>query len=256
MTSGGFAFPVSTDRLLGSRLTLLQPRDGYRAAIDPVLLAAAVPAKAGDRVLDLGCGIGTAGLCLAMRVEGVRVLGIDMQRDLIALAARNAAANALEGRVTFKAGDVLDFQDRGFDHVLVNPPYLAQGKASVSPNPIKAMANVEGAARLAEWVACAVAAVAVGGSVTFIHRADRAAELRSLMQQGLGDLRLLKLLPRQDVAAKRIILQGIKGATAQFQELGPWVLHDIDGSFTAPTEAILRDAAALRLMDLSLWTYP
>lgn len=252
MTAENIAFAISTDRLLGGRLSLKQPQDGYRAAIDPVLLAASVPAEAGDHVLDLGCGVGTAGLCLAARVAGISVLGIDLQGDLVNLANRNAAANALASRVTFRVGDVLSFRDTGFDHVLVNPPYLARERASISPNPIKAMANVEGAAGLADWVACAIAAVKAGGSVTFIHRADRGDELLALMRRGLGDLRLLKLLPRREAAAKRIILRGVRGASPAFHELGPWVLHEADGRFTPPTEAVLRDAAALPLMDLPL----
>lgn len=245
------AFAVSTDRLLGNRLTLQQPEAGYRAAIDPVLLAASVPAVAGERVLDLGCGVGTAGLCLAVRVPAVRVLGLDLQADLIALAVRNAAANDVQARVSFAAGDVLEFHERDFAHVLVNPPYLSRDKASISPNPIKAMANVEGAARLSDWVAAAVAAVKPGGTVTFIHRADRGDELLGLMQEGLGALKRLPLLPRRDAASKRIILQGTKDAPPHFRELRPWVLHEADGRFTPETEAILRDAAPLRLTDRS-----
>lgn len=241
------AFPVSADRLLGGRLTLQQPEDGYRAAIDPVLLAAAVPALGTERVADLGCGVGTSGLCLAMRVPSVAVLGLDLQADLITLARRNAHANSLADRVTFTRGDVLDFAETGFDHVLVNPPYLARDTASISPNPIKAIANVEGNARLADWVACATVAAKTGGTVSFIHRFDRAEALRQAMAQGLGDLRLLPLLPRQGVAPKRIILQGTKGAPAAFTTLEPWILHDADGRFTPQTEGILRDAAVLPL---------
>lgn len=238
---------TSTDRVLGNRLQLMQPREGYRAAIDPVLLAAAVPAKAGGRALDLGCGVGTAALCLAGRVAGIAVLGLDLQPALIALAVRNAAANGLADRVSFACGDLLAFKEGGFDHVLVNPPYLAREKASISPNPIKALANVEGAAKLSHWVACAISAAKEGGSVTFIHRADRAGELTDLMARGLGDLKLLPLLPRAGAAAKRIILAGTKGAAAGLRNLTPWPLHEFDGSFTAATEAILRDAAALPL---------
>nr|WP_298689071.1 methyltransferase [uncultured Dongia sp.] len=246
------SFPVSSDQLLGGRLTLLQPKEGYRAAIDPVLLAAAVPAAAGDLVLDLGCGVGTAGLCLAVRVPGARVFGLDLQGELITLATHNAAANSVGDRVTFRCGDVLDFRDDGFDHVLVNPPYLARDKASISPNPIKAAANVEGDARLTDWVAAAIAAVKTGGSVTFIHRADRAEELLTLMANGLGALTTLTLLPRDDVAAKRVIVQGVKGSASTVHGQKTWVLHQADGRFTSQTEAVLRDAAALPLKALPL----
>ncbi len=242
---------TSTDRVLGNRLQLMQPRDGYRAAIDPVLLAAAIPAKEGQRVLDLGCGVGTAALCLAARVAGIVVHGIDLQPALVALAVRNAAANGLAERVTFAAGDLLAFKDGGFDHVLVNPPYLARETASISPNPIKALANVEGEAKLRQWVETAIAAAKPGGTVTFIHRADRAAELSALMAMGLGNLRQLPLLPRAGAGAKRVILQGERDAPPGFQMLQAWPLHEADGRFTAATDAVLREAAALPLSELA-----
>ena len=244
-----FDFPVSSDRLLGGRLTLLQPQDGYRAAIDPVLLAAAVPAKPGEHALDLGCGVGTAGLCLAARVPGLRVTGLDLQRDLIRLAARNAIANDLAARVAFRCGDILNFSETGFDHVLVNPPYLTRGSASISPNPIKAKANVEGDAGLADWVNCAVAAVRPGGSVSFIHRADRGDELHALLAQGLGDIAWLDLLPRVGAMAKRVILQGIRGSTVTLRGRRNWGLHQSDGRFTAEPDAVLRDMAAMPIQD-------
>lgn len=247
MTECDVDIAVSSDHLLGRRLTLWQPRDGYRAAIDPVLLAAAVPARAGDHVLDLGCGVGTAGLCLAVRVAGVRVSGLDLQGDLIKLALRNGAANDLATRVQFQCGDILDFRAAGFDHVLVNPPYLARGSASVSPNPIKAAANVEGKAGLSDWVNCAIEAVKPGGSVTFIHRADRGDELCALLARGLGGLARLDLLPRDDAAAKRVIVQGIKGSADPMHGRRNWVLHQSDGRFTAETEAVLRDVAAMAI---------
>ncbi len=239
---------TSTDRVLGNKLQLMQPKDGYRAAIDPVLLAAAVPALAGQRVLDLGCGVGTASLCLAARLAQVTIIGIDLQPGLVALARNNAAANALGDRVHFMAGDLLAFTESGFDHVMANPPYLERDKASVSPNPIKAIANVEGAAKLADWVACAARAVRPGGTITFIHRADRAAELLSLLAAPCGEILELPLLPKAGAAPKRVLLQGTRGAGSGAHRLAPWVLHGADGAFTAATEAVLRDAAALPIV--------
>src|ERR1700733_11829988 len=118
---------VSEDRLLGGRVILRQPIQGFRAAIDPVLLAAAVPASAGQAVLELGAGTGAAALCLARRVEGVRVSGLDQQRDLVRLAAENAVLNGLGRQADFMVGDLLQPPMRlspgSFDHVMANPPY-------------------------------------------------------------------------------------------------------------------------------------
>lgn len=241
-------FEISVDRILGGRLAIAQPRDGYRAAIDPVLLAASVPARAGERVLDLGCGVGTAALCLASRVAGSRVTGIDLQDDLVVLAQRNARDNNLADRVGFQRGDVLAQSAEDFDHVLANPPYLERARASISPNPIKAQANVEGAAVLADWVRAAVAMVTHGGTVTFIHRADRADELCSLMGAGLGRLAMLPLLPKAGAAPKRVLVQGVKGATPGLHVLPPLVLHAPGGAFTGAVDAVLRDGAALPIL--------
>lgn len=240
-------FPVSCDEILGGRLRLIQPREGYRVAIDPILLAAAVPAVAGERVLDLGCGIGTAALCVARRVASVTVTGIDIQGDLVALAQANAAGNGLADRAVFRTGDVLTFADGRYDHVCANPPYLERDRASLSPNPIKAIANVEGAAKLADWVRAAIACVAVGGSVTFIHRAERAAELAGLMAAGLGSLRLLPLLPKAGAAPKRALVQGVKGGRGAATHLPAFPLHAGEGGYSAAAEAVLRNARPLLL---------
>ncbi|MBL8708706.1 MAG: methyltransferase [Rhodospirillaceae bacterium] len=241
-------FEISVDRILGGRLAIAQPRDGYRAAIDPVLLAACVPARAGERVLDLGCGVGTAALCLAWRVAGSRVTGIDLQDDLIVLAQRNARDNNLADRVEFQRGDVLAQSAGNFDHVLANPPYLERARASISPNPIKAQANVEGAAVLSDWVRAAVAMVSDGGSVTFIHRADRADELCALMGVGLGRLTQLPLLPKVGAAPKRVLVQGVMGAPHSLETLPPLVLHEAGGAFTGAVDAVLRDGVALPML--------
>lgn len=252
--SGEAAFTV--DGVLGGRLRIRQPAAGYRAAIDPVLLAAAVLAKAGEQVLDVGCGVGTAGLCLAARVDGVRVSGIDLQRDLAALAAANARDNGLAGRVDFMAGDLLRPPPRlaagTFDHVMANPPFIAAGRGNPPPDPAKAVAAIEGEARLADWLRFCLAMVRLRGSVTVVHRADRLDELLALLRQGLGELTVFPLWPGgapdadgRPRPAKRIIVSGRKGISAPLSLLPGLVLHTADGTYTEQAERVLRDGAAL-----------
>ncbi len=256
MTTSTGEAAFSVDGVLGGRLRIRQPAAGYRAAIDPVLLAAAVPAKAGEQVLDVGCGVGTAGLCLAARVDGVRVSGIDLQRDLAALAAANARDNGLAGRVDFMAGDLLRPPPRlaagTFDHVMANPPFVAAGRGNPPPDPAKAVAAIEGEARLADWLRFCLAMVRLKGSVTVVHRADRLDELLALMRQGLGGLTVLPLWPGGAPAAddgpkpaKRIIVSGRKGIAAPLTLFPGLVLHAADGTYTEAAERVLRDGAAL-----------
>src|SRR5581483_3612145 len=147
---------TTADSLLGGRVVFYQPAEGYRAAIDPVLLAAAVPARAGDRVLDLGAGAGAASLCLARRVPDCRVTGLEIDPGLISLARTNAAENGMGERLSFVVGNVAappkELRPDSFDAVMLNPPYRAEGSGTPSPDPAKQRANAEeGEADLRVW---------------------------------------------------------------------------------------------------------
>ena len=243
---------TTTDRLLDGRVILIQPARGSRAAIDPVVLAAAVPASAGERVLELGCGTGAAALCLAARVPGCRVSGIDVQTDLIALARQGAVASGLEDVVSFEVGDILDLpaaiRAEHFDHVMANPPHQRAGGGRVSPDRAKALAHVEGATDLGAWVRAALAHVKSGGTVTFVHRADRAGEVAALLAAAGGDTIVFPLWPkRQGQAAKRALIQARLRGDGRVRQGRGLVLHRLDGAFSADAEALLRQAQALAI---------
>ena len=240
---------TTLDAVLGGSVTLHQPAQGYRVAIDPILLAAACPAGRGETVVDLGCGVGTAALCLARRVPDVRCIGVEVQPALAALADRNARENGIADRVSFLAGDILDrtlpIYARPADHVIVNPPYLKRGAATPSDNPVKALANIEGEADLAAWVAAAAKAVRPGGTITFIHRADRLPELLALLGARCGGLVIQPLHPKADAAAHRAIVAGRVDQRLPAILLPSLILHEADGSFTPQVQRVLRDGAAL-----------
>jgi tRNA1(Val) A37 N6-methylase TrmN6 len=240
---------TTLDTVLGGRVILHQPALGYRVAIDPILLAAACPAEPGETIADLGCGVGTAALCLARRVADTRCIGVDLQPELAALANRNAEENGVADRVRFLAGDILDrtlaIYAAPADHAIVNPPYLKRGTATPSGNPVKALANVEGDADLAAWVAAAAKAVRPGGSITFIHRADRLPELLALLGARCGGLAILPLHPKAGAAAQRVIVAGRLDQRLPATVLPGLVLHEADGSFSPPLQRVLRDGASL-----------
>ena len=239
------------DRLLGGRVVLRQPRQGYRAAIDPVFLAAAVPAQAGDSVLDVGCGAGAAMLCLARRVEECRVAGIDTQRELVRLAGDNVLLNGVGSRVTVMSGDLLRPPPRlepgSFAHAMANPPYLDATSGTPPPDGGKAVAHVEGEADLAAWVKFALTMVRAKGSVTFIHRADRLDRLLAELSGRAGAIEFFPLWAGEGKPAKRVILRARKGVATPMRVLPGLVLHEADGRYTAAADAVLRGAAALVL---------
>jgi len=242
---------ISEDRLLGGRVILRQPVGGFRAAIDPVLLAAAVAAEPGQTVLELGTGTGAAALCLARRVEGVRVAGLDQQRELVRLAGENARLNGLERQADFMVGDLLQPPARlmpgGFDHVMANPPYLEAGTATLPPDRARALAVGEGAADLAAWIRFALAMVRVRGSITLIHRADRLGALLAALAGKAGEIVVFPLWPGVGKPAKRVLVRARRGIETPLKLSAGLVLHEPDGKFTAAADAVLREAAALVL---------
>lgn len=236
-------------RLLGGRLRLLQPDAGYRVAIDPVLLAAAVPAQPGQSLLELGCGSGAASLCLLARVGGAQVTGLELNSEMATLARRSAEMNALPLSVV--EGDLLRLPDQvagRYDQVFMNPPYLAAGAASPSSQPTRAAANLEGAARLSHWIDAALSRLPRGGRLTLIHRADRIDEILALLHGRTGDLAVLPLRAYADRPAKRVIVTGRKDKGKPLTLLPDFILHDDGGCYSPAAQKVLRQGEAIDLL--------
>lgn len=239
--------PVTEGTLLGGRVRFTQPAAGYRAAIDPVLLAAGVPARPGEHVLEGGLGAGAAALCLLARVPGARVTGVEIDPALAAIALENAVAN--QAALTVETADVLNFRDGRFDHAMANPPYQRAGSGSASPAPTRRRADRETTTdALAAWIAALSRRLAARGTLTLVLPAARLSDAaRAMRDAGLGAIALLPLWPRQAEPAKRLLLQGRKSARGGDRLLPGLVLHQANGSFTREVEAVLRDAAPLGL---------
>lgn len=241
---------LTQDRLLGGRLRLIQPRAGYRAATDPVLLAAAVAARPGQAVLELGCGAGAALLALGLRVPGLELTGVERQAAYAELARRNAALNGLAARI--ETADITALPKdlkRPFDHVLMNPPYFDPA-APGAADPGRDAAQRE-ETPLADWLAVGLARLPPGGWLTLIHRAERLPEVLAGLAGRAGAVAVRPLAPRAGRAAGRVIVQARKGARSPFRLLAPLILHEGPAhladrdDFSPAARAILRDGAAL-----------
>ncbi len=244
--------PCSRDAFLGGKLMISQPLSGYRAGIDPVLLAASIDAQSGDRVLELGCGVGAAALCLARRVQGLHVTGVELQPDYATLARENASRNDINLEVI--DGDLSQMpatlRQRDFDHVIANPPYFDRAAGTQAYEAGREIALGE-QTPLRDWLKVAAKRAGPKGRVTFIYRADRLPELLSHAEEFLGSLEVLPLIPRVGKEARLILLRGRKGGRANFRLHDGWVLHEgshHDGdreSYTKATASVLREGAAL-----------
>jgi len=238
---------TTDDALLNGRVRLRQPKEGYRTAIDPVLLAACVRAEGRERVLDAGCGTGAAMLCLAARISGIDVTGLEIQPELAALAEENIAQNNLQSRARVVAGDLAALPDivcaYPFDIVITNPPYGPDG--TLSPDASLATAHHESHVDLARWIAACLKLLKPKGRLVMIHRADRLSEIMAALAPTCGDIQIHPIFPKAGQPAKRVIVDAGKDRRTGDSLHSGLILHGDDGAYTPGTQAILRDLATL-----------
>ena len=249
MTAGSEKEDFSVDDFLDGAVRLIQPHKGYRVAMDTVLLAACVPAQKGQKILEGGIGSAGAALCLARRVEGVQITGIERQETMIQYAQRNILFNELQDFVTVQKGDIKDRtgQQGQYDHVMVNPPFLEAGTAHRPPEMNKGLAHMDSYASLKDWVKFCVFHARHKATVSFVYRADRLDELIHHLYGRIGDLHILPIVPYETFPAKRVIVQGRKGTKGATKILPPLVLHTPQERYSEPALEILKYGKPLDL---------
>ena len=228
----------------------MQPRRGLRAGTDAILAAAAVPARAGDVVADLGAGVGTIGLCIAARVPGVRLHLVEIHTETAALARENAARNGAEATV-----HVMDAARLGLDgtiaqgsvdHVVCNPPFNApQDRRSANPDLVRAMVSTPGL--MEDWAKAAARILKTGGTFTVIHRPEALGEILAALDRRFGGVAVKAVHPAADKPAVRMLVQAVKAGRAPMIIAPPLILHGASGEFTPEVEALHRDGVALEM---------
>ena len=214
------------------------------------MLAAAVPAKAGQIALELGSGSGAASLCLASRMPDLAVTGVEIDTSLAACANSNAATNEMSDRVNFIAADIFSLPSvlkRDFDLVLANPPFHGGGQNSPNPARLAALAD---SGKLANWLKVGLQRTVSSGYFTTIIRADRLDEGLAALPQ--GGVSICPLWPQAGEPAKRVILVVRKGAATPIRLLPGLILHAASGGYTSEADAVLRRGEALALSGTGL----
>ncbi len=240
--------------LLDKRVKLRQPEGGFRPGLDSVMLAAACPAKSGEHILDLGCGVGSAGFCVLARVSNVHLTGIDIQENCITLARENITLNPTNVTPEFIHHSILNYVKfykddkafQSFDHVICNPPFLEDHNHISSPDETKATAHAHmDETTLEDWIKAAFNALKSGGSLTMIHRADHTDQIIRALGKSFGATEIIPLWPKSGKPAKRIIIRTLKHRKSPAKIHQGLVLHEDNGDYTEAAENILRGALAL-----------
>ncbi|WFU39238.1 methyltransferase [Bradyrhizobium sp. CB82] len=245
---------ITEDAFLDGQLRLMQKRSGHRAGHDAILLAAATAAKAGDRVVDFGAGVGAAGLALARRVPGVSLTLVEIDPELGSLARANVAANAIEadaiildvtaGSESFAASGL---SPDSVDVVLMNPPFNDPVRHRGSPDQARHVAHVATEETLHAWVHAARRILKSGGALTLIWRADGIAEVLTALSRGFGSLSVLPVHGDVEKPAIRVLVRAIKGGRAPTRILPSLMLNEDSRVPKKEVQEVLAGRAVLPL---------
>jgi tRNA1(Val) A37 N6-methylase TrmN6 len=242
------------DAFLGGQLRLRQPRSGHRAGHDAILLAAATSARPGDRVVDFGAGVGAAGLAVARRVAGIKLVLVEIDPGLAGLARENAAANAIAADVVVldvtaqpSAFGAVGLGPDTVDVVLMNPPFNDPARHRASPDKARETAHVAKDATLETWVGAARKTLRSGGALTMIWRADGLGEVLAALDRGFGSLAILPVHGSVKMPAIRLLVRAVKGGRAPTQIHAALVLNDEQSRPNETLQEILDGKEALPL---------
>lgn len=237
---------TSDDAILGGKLSLLQPRSGHRAGHDAILLAAAAPKSM--LALDLGAGIGTAGLAMLARKIAWQVTLVEIDPALSALSSENAERNGFANSVRIVRGDVtqsIALPMDAFDLVIMNPPFNDSTSLQASPDAARARAHVSDDSMTERWILRAARHCKSGGTLTIIHRPEATLPILKSLDGRFGAIEIIPVFPKPDANAIRLIVRAIKGRKTPTQMLPGITLNDKDGKPTEAAERILREGASL-----------
>ncbi len=235
---------TTNDSLLAGKITIHQPADGYRAGLDAVFLGSAITSKPNQRILDVGCGVGTALMCALHHQPKAQGFGVDITPEFCALARRNSTENNHHESipVSIVEGDIftkpVPFQNEQFDHVITNPPYHELSGFTPSPHNLRSVAAGEVTNGLALWIDYCVRRLKPRGYFTMIHRADRLDAILHYLWGRVGEICVVPLFTHQK-SAKRVLIRGRKDVKGGLTLTPGITIHNDDGSFTPAANRIL-----------------
>lgn len=221
--------------------SIAQAEGGYRYSIEPFLLADFVKLLPGAKVLDVGTGCGIIPLLLLTREARLQVTAVEIQPPLYEAALRNVSQNGLSDRVEILLGDFAqkDLLRRQFDMVVSNPPYRKINSGRINPDRIKALARHELALTLSSLLENASGVLKKGGNIVLAYPPVRLEEIRlELMRLGFSLVRLRFIHGCQGGKAKIVLIEAVKGCSAECVVESPLYVYNGDGSYSREMQEI------------------
>lgn len=204
------------DRIWNGAISLIQPKKGYRVAMDPIILASQVNLKNGsDKVLDVGCGVGAISLILKKKYPLAQITAIDIDEKMCNLCRCNAQQNSLELNVINVGIENFVALTGLYDYIVTNPPFFRKQSSRISST--KLTANFE-TMELHTWITLCLKKLRNGGIFSIIHEASRIADILEAIGKKSGAIKILPIFSTdKSNNAKRVIVQCTKGSKAETQ---------------------------------------
>lgn len=238
----------TVDAFYSGRIKVYQPKQGFRAGTDSLLLASALDRFTTGEALEMGCGSGGALLPAAHRLNQAQFTGLEIDPAMAALAQRGAQANGFEDRVEILQGNAddlaKDWQNR-FELVFSNPPFFELGTIQ-TPGTGKEAAYLENVS-LKDWINAMLFALRPKGTFVMVHRAADLARILSIIERQTGEITVLPIHSYPGAEAKRVLVRARKGLrSGPMRLLEPrYLYHEKGGERRGWTLAMQRDGAEI-----------
>lgn len=223
-------------------LKIIQNRNHFMFGIDAVLLADFSKVKRGNLIFDFGCGNGIIALSIAAKND-VKVVGIEVQKDVFEVAEENIRLNNFEGKISLNNINVKDiknnYQPQSADVVVTNPPYMKNQTAVTNENESLSIARHEILASLDDFVTSASYILKPNGILYMIHKPERLSEIIVVASQKNLELKQMRLVvPQKEKEATMVLLKFVKCAKPGVKIEKSLIVYGDDGEYTDEVKKI------------------
>lgn len=224
-------------------ISVIQKKNAFRFGIDAVLLANFARIKKGMTVIDLCTGTGIIPFIISGKTEASKIIGIEIQEDMVDMANRSTAYNKLSNKIKFIHGDITDNKliktITKADVITVNPPYKLKNSGILNPNDKNAIARHEICCNLEDVIIASRILLKDNGRMFMVHRPERLADILCLMRKYKIEPKTIQMIhPSVNKAPNIVLIEGHRDGGAFLKWEEPIYVHNEDGSYTNEIEKI------------------
>lgn len=229
---------VINDLVGYDNLKIVQNNEYFNFSLESILIPRFCILKKKMKIIDFCTGNAPIPLVLSTLTDS-EIIGVEIQKEIYALATESVKINGLEERISILNEDVKKlpdlFETDTFDLITCNPPYFKVNESSnLNDNYIKTVARHEVMLTLNDIFAVSRKLLKNNGSVVMVHRTDRLSEILTLMtNNNLQPKRIRFIYPKEGKESNLVLIDAKKNGKIGVKVLPPLYCHNDDGSYTS-----------------------